>query len=219
MNHMHTTLRRLSHVMLLLPLLATLGLMGCGYAAHALFGGERTVDVAAEYRGLDEQRVAVLVAVHDEMLGHFPQAPSKINQAVSAHLAQHVPGITVTEPARMIDFQINNPFWNAIPYSQIVRQMDVDRLVLVDLSEYRTREPGNRHLWQGRVSGRVTVIDAHATDPDSPVYEKTVVADFPENQRLGVPEHGSDQASIELGMISLFARNTTNLFHDHKEKR
>src|SRR5690606_38858230 len=130
----------------------------------------RTVDVAADYRGLDNQRVAVLVAANDQLLYRYPQAPSKVNQAVSAHLVQQVPGVTVTDPKQMIDFQINNPFWNAIPYSQIVQQLDVDRLVVVDLSEYRTHEPGNAHLWKGNVSGHIKVIDATAVDPDVPAY-------------------------------------------------
>ena len=64
--------------------------------------------------------------------------------------------------------------------------MDVDKIVLIDLVEYRTHEPGNSYIWQGLITANIGVIDAHASDPDNFVYYNTVQVRFPEESSIGV---------------------------------
>jgi hypothetical protein len=207
---------RLSHrgwlfgVLVLTCLLGT----GCGQLPKLQGQQKKMVDVTAEYLGLDGQRVAVMVAADGQLLYKYPQAPSQICRAVTGRIASHVPGINATIPDQIMRFQNENPYWQNIRYGELVKKMDVDRVVLIDLVEYRTHEPGNAHLWQGIITANVGVIDASAADPDNFVFYNTVEVRFPEQSTVGLVD--SDEESIQVGMLVLFARKAGGLFFDHQ---
>lgn len=175
---------------------------------------KKKIDVQAEYRGLDGQRVAVMVAADSHLLYQYPQAPDIVCRAITAKIAKNVPGVTTTIPDQVMDFQKNNPYWMNMRYGELVRHMDVDKIVLIDLIEYQTHEPGNAHIWQGLLTANLGVIDALGPDPDNFAYQNTVSVQFPEKSTVGVID--SDNETIQLGMVFLFARSGGGLFYDHQ---
>jgi len=175
---------------------------------------KKMIDVSAEYMGLDGQKVAVMVAADELLLYGYPQAPIQLCRAVTGKIAVNVPDVNVTIPAEIIRFQKENPYWQNIRYSELVKKMGVDKIVLIDLVEYRTHEPGNAHLWQGIITANVGVLDALAEDPDNFVFYNTVEVRFPEKSSVGLVN--SDDESIQLGMLILFARDAGGLFYDHQ---
>ncbi len=183
---------------------------GCG----AMPGEKVMVDVTAEYLGLADQRVAVLVAADGHMLHSYPQAPLHLCKAITSRIARHVPGVTTTIPDQVIRFQEANPYWMNMRYGELAKKLDVDKIVLIDLVEYQTHEPGNAHIWQGLVTANLGVIDAHAQDPDNFVYYNTVTARYPETSSIGLIDADSD--STQLGMVLLFSRKGGGLFYDHQ---
>lgn len=187
---------------------------GLGIGCESLPGEKKKmIDVPAEYLGLADQRVAVMVAADGYMLSAHPDAPLHLCQALTSRIAGHVPGVTTTVPDQVIRFQKNNPYWLNLRYGKLVQKMDVDKIVLIDLVEYRTHEPGNSYIWQGLITANIGVIDAHASDPDNFVYYNTVQVRFPEESSIGVVD--ADDESIQLGMIFLFTRTAGGLFYDH----
>lgn len=184
------------------------------WLAHGVGGGDKKVDVKAEYRGLDNRTVAVMVMADETTLFGYPQAPGTVTRAVSSHLAQGVPGVTVMDPNQIIAYQRANPYWTTYRHGELARAMGVDRLVLIDLVEYRTHEPGNAHVWQGVTSGNIVVIESDAEDPDNPAYTNTVRVQFPEDTKVGVVNADSDK--IQLGMVKLFSQRAAGLFYDHE---
>ena len=103
-----------------------------------------------------------------------------------------------------------------MPYSKLIEALDVDRLIIIDLIDYRTHEPGNRHIWQGVISANVGVVERKSLDPDSFAYYQNVSAVFPEDIAVGVVNASDEQ--IQLGMLTLFSKNTVNLFHKHEKE-
>ena len=204
-------------ITLTLTLICAAMLGGCGvipWMASGVGGGEKTYSVEAQYRGLDNRSVAVMVSADEVTLFQQPNAPKTVARAITSLLAQHIPGIELTNPAQIAKYQVNNPYWTTLPYSQLIEKMGVDRLVLVDLVDYRTHEPGNAHVWRGVVTGNVLVIEADSPDPDNPAFFSTVRAEFPEDTTVGVVN--ADAQTIQLGMVSLFARRAGGLFYDHE---
>lgn len=188
---------------------------GLGIGCESLPGEKKKmIDVPAEYLGLADQRVAVMVAADGYMLSAHPDAPLHLCQALTSRIAGHVPGVTTTVPDQVIRFQKNNPYWLNLRYGKLVKKMDVDKIVLIDLVEYRTHEPGNSYIWQGLITANIGVIDAHASDPDNFVYYNTVRVRFPEESSIGVVD--ADDESIQLGMVFLFTRTAGGLFYDHQ---
>jgi hypothetical protein len=173
--------------------------------------------VKAEYRGLENQTVAVLVDAHQALLFEQPLAQVEVSQAVSTKLAGGVPGITVIDARQVVDFQNRNIYWNTVPYSQLARRLGVTRLVLIELTEYRLHEPGNANIWRGVMSGNVAVAEVDAPRPDDLVYDSPVTVAYPPDRPLGVLK--SDQRTMRFATLDLFSHAVAGKFHDHKEER
>jgi hypothetical protein len=193
-------------------MLAAVCLQGAGCAPSKY--RKKTVDVKAEYLGLANQRVAVLTSADAHLLHLYPKAPALASAAITAKIARNVPGVTLTIPDELYAFQQANPYWMNMRYSELARKLNADKVVLIDLIEYQTHEPGNAHIWQGLVTANIGVVDAHGPDPDNFVYQNTVEARFPEKSSVGVID--SDNETIQLGMLHLFAQRGGGLFYDHQ---
>lgn len=189
---------------------------GCWLAATA-FGGEKTYKVQAQYRGLQGKTVAVLVAADEYVLFTQPRAPQLLIQAVSRELAAHVEDIRVVNPQRVAAFQQQNPYWSTTPYTRLIEELDVDRLVVVDLAEYRLHEPGNKHVWRGVITASVSVAEAERSDPDQLAFSTQVRALFPEDRQLGLVN--ADREQVELATLKLFALKVGRVFYNHEVRK
>jgi hypothetical protein len=195
---------------LLMLALVCLYTAGCG----PMPGEKVMVDVSAEYLDLADRRVAVMVAADGHTLHRYPDAPLRLCRAMTTRIATHVPGVTTTIPSQIIQYQQDNPYWMNLRYGDLAKKLDVDKIVLIDLVEYQTHDPGNAHIWQGRITANVGVIDANARDPDNFVYHNTVSVQFPQGSDIGIID--SDNDTIQLGMVVMFARRGGGLFYDHQ---
>ncbi|MFW5681426.1 MAG: hypothetical protein ACOC1G_00325 [Phycisphaeraceae bacterium] len=200
--------------LMLMPVLFTQS--GCWLAATA-FGGEKTYKVQAQYRGLEGKTAAVLVSADEYLLFTQPQVPQMLIQAVSRELAAHVDNIRVVNPRRVAAFEQRNPYWSTTPYTRLIEELEVDRLVIVDLAEYRLHEPGNKHVWRGVINASVSVAEAEQSDPDQLAFSTQVRALFPEGRELGLVN--ADREQIELGTLKLFSLKVGRVFYDHEIRK
>ena len=202
----------------LLLVLSTTACTPIGFVAEVIGGGERERAVKAQYLGLQNQRVAVLAAADEYTLFQHPDAPARVVAAVTREIAEQVPGVRVVDPKQVMQYQESDPYWIARRYSTLLETFDVSRVVIIDLSDYRTHEPGNAHVWQGVINASVGVVEAEDEDPDDYAFSyRRPVPLFPPNSKIGVLN--SDDATIELGMQKTFARDVGRLFYNHKVKQ
>lgn len=198
------------------------GALGGGCEAGGFFAETFTPDppplnVRAEYVGLENQKVAVLVDANQSLLFDQPLAPLEVSRAVSEKLADGVPGIKLVEPVQVVDFQNRNIYWNTMPYSEVAGRLGVTRLVLIELSDYRLHEPGNVNIWRGVMSGHVSVYETDSAEPNNATYAREVTAAYPPDEPLGVLD--SNQRDMRFGTMDLFSRSVAGLFFEHKEPR
>jgi len=195
------------------------GLSGCnmiGFAASVVTGdGTQTQRFKAEYRGLENKSVAVIVAADEYMLYENPGSQLAISRAVSKQMAVDMPGIKLANPQDVAHFQTENPYWSTLPNRQILDALKVQRLVYIDLTELSTHDPGNSNEWRGVIVANVSVAEADAADPDNFVYRSLVNVKYPTDRSIGVLE-ANDQ-SVRLGMLKLFGSDVSDLFHDHEK--
>ena len=191
---------------------------GCkvaGWVAHGIVGDDDgKVEVVSEYQGLKGKKVAVLVSADERTLYWHPKAPLNTCTAISSALSQSVAGIELVRPSEVMAFQAKSPYWVAVPYGELAKELKVDRLVVVSLARYSVHEPGNKELWQGNMAGRVSVAEADGKDPDNFVYAKTIAVKFPEDRPMGVVN--ANEETIELGMLKLFSARVGKLLSDKK---
>ena len=65
--------------------------------------------------------------------------------AVTTSEAPH--NISIKHPMQVRQWQFTTPQWNAMAFGEMVEELGVDRIVLVDIQEFRLHPRGNRWLW------------------------------------------------------------------------
>ncbi len=195
-----------------------LAIPGCnwaGFFADVTAGGGDPPIKAARYQGLKDKKVAVFVSADEALLRTYPQAPLAVCQSVTRAVKAAVPTATVMDPRKINDFQIENPYWNTFKNSDLIKRLDVDRIVYIDLIEYATHEPGNANVWRGSVVANVQVIARDSATPDNYVYTDTVKALYPPASKVGVIN--SNDATIQAGMLNSFSGAVGYRFTDPEE--
>lgn len=187
-------------------------LVGGMAASYARTG---THEVAAEYTGLEGKNFAVMVHAGREVQYEHPGMIDLVAELVATTLAERAGGTGWVPPATVRWYQTNNPRWIAMPYGDVAEALGVDRLILVDIYEYRLHEPGNRYVWDGLAAARVGVVEADSALPDEFMYESEVEVVFPREKGFSPTDISRDQ--VVTGLNLKFAQATAWLFFDHEE--
>ncbi len=210
------TKRRVHYVVAFMLLSLMLSLSSCNVAGFILqgpFGGPSKHEVDARYLGLNDQEIAVMVSADASLLYHYPEARTKLCKALSGQLAMQIPGAKLVRPDDVMAFTNRHQAWTTMPFGQLLKKLEVGRIVHVDLIEYRTNEPGDSNVQRGQITAKIGVVEAQSKTPDDYVYLETVSARYPNDTVVGVVN--SDLSAIEAGMVDAFTVATVNLFQQH----
>lgn len=208
--------------------LATLGLCAAlclisGCAAGALIGGmassaqrtgERTVE--AEYTGLAGGSYAVVAWADRSFQAQYPALVPSLIQRVDLRLAAesgatgHVPGDDVTQ------YLANHPQWVAWPRTRLAEELDVDRVVLIEVNEFRTNEPGNEYTWDGLAWATVSVVERGEVGSDAEAFRKEIRVRFPDGRGYGSDDFSRE--AIASVLLDRMVDRSAWLFYTHKEK-
>ena len=211
---------------LLMPLigllLVTMYLGGC--ALVNLYGAmagaaetQKLIEVRSQYTDLQDKRVAVVVDAELGMLYDFPELVGRITSGVTASIGRNVPGAKMMHPDGIVAWQWRTPQWNAMPYGDLAANLDVDRVVYIEIYEYRLNPPGNRWLWEGVCAANVSIIERDGFDPDMFADTFPVTGSFPSIK--GVDRQAATEQQIATGVLVEFVRKTGWLFYDHEEPK
>lgn len=202
--------------------LAPIGLSGCAIA-H-LIGGmaqnaehQKLVETPAEYASFENKRCAVVVDVPAEIAYQHPTLVAQLTGGVSLVMQQNVPDVTMIHPDEIIQWQWRTFDWASMPYGEIAQKLGVDRVVHIDIFEYRLNPPGNSWLWEGVCSANVSIIEADFPDPDMFADTFAITTKFPDVQ--GVDRDSASETAIERGLLQSFVKETVWLFYDHLEPK
>ena len=197
---------------------------GSGCQVAYLAGGmaqsfeyQKRIEVLAQYEGLEHHSVAVVVDSDLGILYQYPKLAETVSGGVGNLLAREVSGVKVLMPAYVREWQFTTPRWNAMPYGEMVKALNVDRIVLVDIHTFRLNPPGNRWIWEGECSATIGVIerDGLTTDEFADAYHVTV--NFPTVKQLD--RDSATQESIETGLLAQFIKHTAWIFYPHLEPK
>jgi len=192
-------------------------LPGCELAGYLASGFERDerVIVEPEYEQIAGRHIAVVTSMDDPTLSLTPGAATALTQSVSRQIASDIPNVTVVDPEQLNAFLRRNPYWVTMPYGEIVDRLKVDRLIHLDVTEYTTHEPGNTHMWRGRATLRVNVIEAESEQKNEVAYSRMISTRYPPSP-TGVGVVDSDAETISTALNFLTAKQISRLFHQHE---
>lgn len=206
---------------LLLALLVTLhNLSGC--IVGAAIGGmaesyQRTgsSEIEAEYFGLEGHSFTVVVSADRLIEGNNPGISARINQRVNDRLIQNASPSYAIPSADLLGVLYNAPQWPAMTRNEVASMLGVERLIVVELIEYRLNEPGNKYVWDGSASCLVSVYESDSPFPDDPVFEKALRVSFPDASglmRTEIPE-----SAVNTELANRLTNRISWLFYTHEE--
>lgn len=174
-----------------------------------------TSEIEAEYEGIAGHSFTVVVSADRLIEGNNPGIAARITQRVNDRLIQNAMPSFAIPSADLLTVLYNTPQWPAMPRGEVADMLGVERLVVVELVEYRLHEPGNKYIWDGSASCVVSVFESDSPFPDDPVYEKAIRVSFPDISglmRTEIPE-----AAVNTELANRLTNRIAWLFYTHEE--
>lgn len=191
---------------------------GCSAARYTayLFAPRGSDMVKAEYDGLADSTVAVVVHVGRRVEYEYPTVRHDLAYAISAELERKVKGVRLVPAEKVIDFQDAHLNWNAMNRTEIARRLGADKLVLVSLMDFSTREPGSVSLYRGRIAGDAMVYQADRPERSACMWrtESPIRAEYPEGTPIG--RTAESDYDIRLVTQALFTDRLAKKFYKHR---
>lgn len=178
-----------------------------------------THTIKAKYEKLRDKTFAVVISASRGIESEQPGVTDAMMERISLRLAQpesKVEASGVTPPKIVAKTLYNRPAWQAMTYEEVAKLLGgVDRLIFIELEEFRLSDAGNRYEWAGAASGRVMVIEADGYDPNAVAFEELVRVRFPDKSGF-TPDTLTAQA-VASTLLSRFVDRASWLFYDHEE--
>lgn len=175
--------------------------------------------VDALYRGLQGKSFAVLVsadrAIQGEHIGLVDHLTTKLTDRLANPANVPLPAGRVPA-ADVLAYQVRNPSWPSRSYTQLAQDLGgVERIILVEVTEYRLHAEGNAYEWAGVAAATVTVIETDAASVDIGAFTRSVVVPFPD-QRGMTPQDVSRQL-ISSALAGRLIDRVSWMFYNHEE--
>ena len=175
--------------MLMKHFLASFGLGLLGLCLTSCTGHQEAVErpvLPAEYTNFEGERVAVMASAPSTM--HYHKVLEDLVKGLRMHLLADYQQITVLDEARIERYKRDNPSWFATPPSRILDELAVDRLVYMDVAEFRPHVEGDPYQLRGSAMVNLRVVERlqGEGDPDVSSYSRSLNAVFPDKS-AGIP--------------------------------
>jgi hypothetical protein len=198
----------------LLLLLAISG--GCRLFAipWLMWGQEPTKEVPAEYPYLQGEKVCVVVWADSETLFEYPWVQLEVSEHVAEAIKPNVRGVTFIPNRNVVELQRREPDWDRDDPALIGARFGADRVLMIELTQYTTREPESPHLYRGRIAGNVKVYDTDYRN-SAPTFKTSVEVAYPPDS---VGKWGTDDQAIRKATMEAFATELAGKFYDRRVK-
>jgi len=199
---------------IILPLV----LAGCNVLAYPLYVllGQTETRVKAEYAGLQDKKIAVIVVGQPGIDFEDPYARMDLALGTQRAIRENVKGVEFADQEKIQAFQRARLDWYSLPLSEIAAQFQVQRVLYLELIQYTIREPDSVNLLRGRIWAQLRVYEAESALPEDPAYETEVEIVYPE--QAPQPYSENNKLLIRRQSMETFALEAARKFYDHKRK-
>jgi hypothetical protein len=175
--------------------------------------------VAPKYTGLTGKSFAVVVAADRSIQASYPVLVGQVTKTVSEHLTaqQDLIGASgLVPPETVLGFQYQHPQWNTWTLQKLAQELGVERLIFIDIQEFRLNEPGNQYLWKGAAGALVGVVEADSDTSESFAFSEPISVQYPTKETALSPAQASGD-QIEVMLAKRLVDRTAWLFFEHEE--
>lgn len=198
--------------MLLLPACELLGVLGTAYEENA----DRTVK--AQYEGLAGKTYAVVVVSDRGIEADFPGVTAELTSRINDRLADpanKVGAVGHIDSGALLKYLYNHPEASTKPGGKLAEELGVDRVIRVELYEFRINDPGNQYVWDGAAAATVGVIERDSLTPDEYAFRSPQRVPFPD--KSGTTKADVSGQVVMSALVKRISDRITWLFYDHQE--
>lgn len=197
-------------------LVASLASIGCKAIAMPwlMWGEEPTKPVPAEFPHLAGKKVCILVWADADTRFEFQHVQYELSEFLVAALKPNVKGITFVPNRGVVDYQRADADWDRKPPAKVGAKFSADRVLMIDLTQYSTREADNPHLYRAHIAASVKVYGTDDFDA-GPVYKTTLETLYPTG---AAGEWGTSEDSIRKSGMEAFAAEVAGKFYERQVK-
>ena len=201
----------------LLIVAAVSQLAGCttlGYVLY-LFAPDPTEMVEAEFSGLEDHRIAIVIFADQQVLYEYPFVRLTLSAAVSSELQRHLANVEVVDPACVIRYQDERLSWDAIEKTKLGHDLGADRVLYLALVQYTTREAGSLQIFRGRIYAEASLYDVSLDESAARIWDcPEIRVTYPQDSPVGIP--GDDDRGIRADTEQRFAEALVRKFREHE---
>lgn len=184
-----------------------------GMAESARRTGKTTI--SAEYTGLQDKSFAVVCVADRAVQAEEPGLVARIVTRVNERLALNAGASHFIRSDDLLATLYNAPQWSAMSPGDVAEMLGVERLVWIEVLEYRLHEPGNRHVWDGVLLASVRVYESDSGLPNDPMFERQILVRFPDSS--GYLEEEIPAAAVSTELSNRLVNRAAWLFYEHDE--
>lgn len=174
-------------------------------------------DVDVKYKGLTGKSFAVIVSADRMTQADFPELVGQLTTTIAQRLAQNCDASGWVLPETVLSMQAKNPRWSVMRLDELCKELQVDRLVFVDITEFRLVEPGNSYLWKAVAAGKIGVVEADGSIADNFAFQEQIRTTFPLTERAMGPAQLPAEV-VQVKLAKKFIDRAAWLFYTHEEK-
>jgi len=186
---------------------------GCGPVMYFLWPFGRTVTIDAEFEGIENRTVAVVIFANETTQFEYPWAALNLSAMTSAALRNNVKGVTTIDPHQITAYQEKNIHWAAMDKTDLARVLKADYVLHVSLVEFTTAEEGFVDTLRGTVNGEIKLYDASKPESDACVYScSSVKVQFPKTPTV---RNARNEANIRQIIMAKFSDKLAKKFYTY----
>lgn len=209
--------RYISFSAMMATIVAACGCQETGSLLYTLKADD-TKKVKAESSELEKKRICIWVWIDDDVLFEHPNLRPDIANHVKSALSQQVE-CTFVDPATVEQYQRSDYESDQLGVVPIGRHFEADRVLHVEVSEFRTRPTATPSLFQGTIRTQCTLYDCTGEEKDTSekrrLWTKKIDVVYPETRSLGQNE--TDDVQIRSNTLLVFADLLAKCFYIHDE--
>ncbi len=169
----------------------------------------------AEYERIAGHSFAVVCSASRVIEAEHPGITARITQRVNDRLIQNANPSYAIPSTDLLTVLYNTPQWPAMTREDIANLLGVERLVVIEIVDYKLHEPGNQYVWDGAIAGVVSVYESDSALPNDPIYEKALSITFPDS--TGFMRNDIPEAAVTAELSNRFINRAAWLFYEHEE--
>jgi hypothetical protein len=190
---------------------------GCGSFLYFLWPFGRTVTIPAEFEGLKDSTVAVVVFAPESTQFEYPWAVLHLSAMTSARLRAGVKGASTIDAQKINAYQRKNLHWAQMDRTELGRALKADFVLYISLVEFSMVEEGYVDLLRGRINGEIKVYDCSKNEDDACVWTcDSIRVQFPKTATVRTAKNEADIHSV---IMVKFSEKLARKFYSYKVNR